>query len=97
MMIRLLHGGVVNADSKNGNNDKRYSSTQKPISLMAEIMEALTNKNDVILDPFAGAGSTLLACEKTGRTCIAIEIVPENVSIILSRWEEETGNTACQV
>lgn len=96
IMIRLLHGGVVNADSKTGNNDKRYIATQKPIALMTEIIEQLTSKNDAIVDPFAGSGSTLLACERTGRTCTAIEIVPENVLTIISRWEEETGGTSCQ-
>lgn len=96
IMVRIQHGGVVNADSKNGNNDKRYHATQKPIVLMQEIIQQLTNTSDTILDPFAGSGTTLLACERLGRACIAVEIDPENVKIILNRWSAETGETPCQ-
>lgn len=96
IMVRIQHGGVVNADSKNGNNDKRYHATQKPIVLMQEIIQQLTNANDIVLDPFAGSGTTLLACERLGRSCIAIEIDPENVKVILNRWSAETGGTPCQ-
>lgn len=96
IMIRLLHGGVVNADSVNGNNEKRYHATQKPIELMREIMELLVRKTDVILDPFAGSGTTMLACERLGIKSISIDIDPSNVEIILQRYEKETGVKPCQ-
>ena len=95
IMVRLQHGGVVNADSKTGNNDARYHPTQKPVALMQIILDALTNKTETILDPYAGVGSTLLACENTGNTCISIEIEPDNVAIILKRYEDKTGETPC--
>ena len=94
LMIRVLHGGVVNADSTIGNNEKRYHPTQKPVQVMAQIISSLTKKSDTILDPFIGSGSTILACEKIERTCIAFEIDPEYVKIAISRWESLTGNKA---
>lgn len=96
IMVRIQHGGVVNADSESGNNDKRYHATQKPIVLMQEIIQAITNDTDTILDPFAGSGSTLLACERLGRACVAVEIDPRNVEIIINRWVGETGGEPCQ-
>lgn len=88
---RILHGGVVNADSKKGNNEKRYHPTQKPIFLLQSIIEEITLENEVVFDPFSGGGSTLLACELSNRNCRAIEIEPEYCSIIISRWEEATN------
>lgn len=73
-MIRVLHGGVINADSVNGNNEKRLHPTQKPIEVMARIIKDLTNEGDTILDPFMGSGTTGVACVQTGRNFIGIEI-----------------------
>jgi len=91
---RILHGGVINADSKKGNNEKRFHPTQKPIILLQSIIEEITIENETIIDPFAGSGSTLLACELSNRNCRAIEIEPEYCSIIISRWEEATNKKA---
>jgi hypothetical protein len=95
IMVRVQHGGVVNADSKTGNNQKRLVATQKPIALMVSVLDAMVKEDEVILDPFAGSGTTLLACEKTGRSCIALDIEPENISIILHRYEQTTGDQPC--
>jgi len=86
IMIRVLHGGVINDDSKNGNNEKRIHTTQKPVRLFTEILERITEKNDVILDPFSGGGTTLIAAEITGRKCIAVEIEPEYCKFIIDRY-----------
>ena len=48
--------------------------SQKPIKLMMELIEKFSNKNDIILEPFMGSGSTLLAAKKLGRRAIGIEI-----------------------
>ncbi len=47
-----------------------------------------------MLDPFAGSGSTLIAAEHTGRTCVAVELDPRYCDIILARWEAATGRQA---
>lgn len=90
IMVRVLHGGVVNADSEYGNNEKRYHPTQKPIKVFEKIIEQVTDQEAVVLDPFCGSGTSLLACELTRRTCIAFEIEPEYCNIILSRFKHLT-------
>jgi DNA modification methylase len=93
IMVRVLHGGVVNADSIHGNNQKRFHPTQKPIVLMEEVIKKTTKEKETICDPFCGSGTTLLAAENTGRTCIAYEVDPAYCNIILSRFQELTKIT----
>jgi len=66
--------------------------TQKPVEL---IMYALANRSkveDIVLDPFLGSGSTLIACQKTNRLCYGMELDPKYVDVIIERWVEYTGN-----
>lgn len=97
IMIRVQHGGAINADSLSGNGDQRFHPTQKPVLLMMDVINALTVEHDIVLDPFCGSGSTLLACEKTNRECIAYEIVPQYGNVILSRFYALTGVEPCLV
>jgi len=50
-----------------------------------------------VLDPFAGSGSTMAACEATERTCYMLEYEPEYCEIIISRWEKLTGGMANKI
>lgn len=68
--------------------DKLIHPTEKPLPLMAQIVEAYTKKGDVVLDPFAGSGSTLLAAKQGGRHYIGIEIDAEYVEKIKQRLGE---------
>jgi DNA modification methylase len=69
--------------------------TQKPVALG---VKAISNHNaDTVLDLFLGSGSTLIACEKTGRKCYGMEIDPHYCDVIVKRWEEYTGNKAERV
>jgi DNA modification methylase len=68
--------------------------TQKPLRLFEVPMEQHTTKGAVILEPFSGSGSQLLAAEKLLRRCRAIEISPAFVDVALRRWEQATGKTA---
>lgn len=66
--------------------------TQKPVEL---VMYALANSSkveDIVLDPFLGSGSTLIACEKTNRSCYGLELDPRFVDVIVQRWVDFTGN-----
>lgn len=45
----------------------------------------------MVLDLFAGSGSTLMACEQSGRRCFAMELDPRYAEVVIRRWEEETG------
>lgn len=65
--------------------------TQKPISL---IKWCFNMTEGTILDPFLGSGSTLIACEKTGRKCYGMELDPKYCDVIVKRWEDFTGKKA---
>ena len=84
-MYRVLHGGVINADSAEGNNEKRLHPTQKPITLFKKILMDFSNIGDVILDPFLGSGTTLAACRKTNRIGLGFEIEPAYEDAIIKR------------
>lgn len=68
--------------------------TMKPLALIAKSLEFSSLVGDTILDPFAGSGSTLIACEATNRICFAIEIDPLYVDVAIRRWEQHTGLVA---
>lgn len=69
--------------------------TMKPIGLLEEILAHGSKRNQVVYDPFAGSGSTLMACENKNRKCIAIELEPKYCDVIIRRWQEVTGEQAC--
>jgi DNA modification methylase len=62
--------------------EKRHHPHQKPIALPRVLIEASTKHGDVVLDPFAGSGTTAVACMKAGRRCIAIELDKQYIPII---------------
>lgn len=68
--------------------------TQKPLRLFEIPMEQHTKSKAVVLEPFSGSGSQLVAAEKLGRRCRAIELVPAFVDVAVRRWEEATGREA---
>jgi DNA modification methylase len=68
--------------------------TMKPVDLLCEFLYNSSSKNDLILDPFGGSGSTLVACEQTGRRCCTIELSPNYCDVIVERWEKLTGRKA---
>ena len=51
-------------------------------------------RDNIVLDPFAGSGSTLIACEQTNRRARLIELDPRYVDVIIKRWQEMTGENA---
>jgi DNA modification methylase len=66
----------------------------KPVALYEELLIALTKTDQTIYEPFSGSGTTIIACEKTGRKCRAIEITPAYVDVAVKRWQEFTGQFA---
>lgn len=68
--------------------------TQKPVALPEEALDKTTSKGAVVLDLFGGSGSTLIACEKTGRQARMMELDPKYVDVIVKRWQEFTGKIA---
>ena len=68
--------------------------TQKPVELSLRCITNSSKKGDIIYDPFGGSGSTLIACEKSGRRCRMIEIDPRFCDVIIRRWQEYTDQQA---
>jgi len=68
--------------------------TMKPVSLLTELIQNSSRKGWAVLDPFGGSGSTLIACEQTGRRCFMMELEPCYCDVIRKRWEALTGKTA---
>jgi DNA methylase len=68
--------------------------TMKPVELIERAVLNSSRKGELVLDPFAGSGSTLIACEKTGRRSRLIELDPRYVDVTIARWENYTGQQA---
>jgi DNA modification methylase len=68
--------------------------TVKPVALVADALRDCSNLNGIVLDPFGGAGTTLIAAERTGRRARLIEIEPRFVDCTVRRWQQVTGRTA---
>lgn len=79
-------------DIKKDNSQDYIHPTQKPTKLAIRAMVNSSKVGDIILDPFAGSGSTLMACEERNRVCYTIELDPVFCSHIIQRWEDSTGN-----
>jgi DNA modification methylase len=91
------HGGKDESDvwqTSRGNTSEYVHPTQKPVELIERALGNSSRKGDAVLDLFGGSGSTLIACEKTGRAAYLVEIDPRYVDVIVRRWEQFTGNTA---
>ncbi len=70
--------------------------TVKPVALVRRAIENSSRVGEIAYDGFGGSGTTLLACEETGRRCRMLEIEPRFCEVILNRWEEATGKRACR-
>jgi DNA modification methylase len=66
----------------------------KPVELVERAVKNSSKSRDLVLDPFGGSGSTLIACEKTGRRARLIELDPKYVDVIVRRWQDFTGKQA---
>lgn len=83
--------------TRTGENAVTGHSTQKPVRLFEIPILNHTMRADVIYDPFCGSGTALIAAEKTGRTCVALEIDPAYVQVAVTRWEQFTKQTAVRI
>jgi DNA modification methylase len=64
----------------------------KPVPLLAIPIANSTQTNGIVLEPFAGSGSTLICCEQLGRICYAIELDEKFVDVIVNRYIEAVGS-----
>ena len=68
-----------------------FHPTMKPVELYINAILNHTDKGDIVYEPFSGSGTSILACETTGRSCRAVEIDPQYVAVALERWSKMTG------
>lgn len=74
--------------------DLSLHPTTKPVRLAADAISDASNRGDIVLDPFSGSGTTLIAAEKTGRRGYCLEIDPLYVDVAIRRWQVITGEIA---
>jgi 16S rRNA G966 N2-methylase RsmD len=68
--------------------------TVKPVALVADVLRDASRRSDLVLDTFAGSGTTIIAAEKTGRAAYVLEIDPTYADVIVQRWQSFTGKIA---
>ena len=68
--------------------------TMKPVELVERAIRNSSRRGDLVLDAFAGSGTTLIACERMERAARLIELEPKYVDVIVRRWQEFTGRIA---
>lgn len=69
----------------------------KPLEVLIPYLKVLTRRGDLVIEPFAGSGSTLIACEKLNRRCYLMEKSPVYCEVIRNRWERHTGQKARRI
>jgi len=78
--------------------DKAFANdlhpTMKPVELIERAIRNSSQGGELVLDPFGGSGSTLIACQRTGRTARLVEIDPVYVDVTVRRWQQFTGKQA---
>ena len=75
-------------------DETRVHPTQKPVALAEWFFDRWGKQGDVVVDLYGGSGSTLIACEKTGRQARLMELDPRYCDVIVKRWEDFTGKKA---
>lgn len=68
--------------------------TVKPVALVADAIKDVSHRGGIVLDPFLGSGTTLIAAESTGRRCCGVEFDPLYCDLIIRRWADHTGASA---
>jgi hypothetical protein len=75
-------------------DDRFGHATPKPVAMMARALRSSCPDQGLVLEPFAGTGSTLMAAEETGRRCFTMELSPAYVDVVVRRWQKATGGRA---
>ena len=84
----------VNTVAGSRREDLKLHPTVKPTALVADAIQDVTRRGDLVLDVFSGSGTTLVASERTGRRFCGVEIDPAYVDVAIDRWEAMTGRKA---
>jgi hypothetical protein len=84
----------ISSISRTRQEEQARHPTPKPVALVADAIKDSTNRGDIVLDPFGGSGSTLIAAESCGRSARLIELDPLYCDVIVRRYQEYTGKEA---
>lgn len=90
-------GSVQSILPNNGSLSRHLHPATFPINLPMEYINACSNFGDYVIEPFAGSGTTILACEKLERNCVAFEISAEYCNVILNLFIHETGKSVKRI
>jgi DNA modification methylase len=89
------YGGINSFSRKTEEgNLMEIHPTVKPVAMVADAILDCSARGDIVLDPFMGSGTTLMAAERTGRICYGMEIDPLYVDAVIRRWQVYTGGQA---
>ena len=74
--------------------ERHGHATPKPVEMMQRVMRSSLATGGLCVEPFGGSGSTLMGAERTGRVCYSMELQPKYCDLIITRWQNFTGQTA---
>jgi DNA modification methylase len=95
MLAEIRANSTIIREERPQRNDEH--PTMKPIKLVARMVQNSTKRGDLVLDPFGGSGSTLIASAQLDRRCYTMELDPVYCDVIVKRWERLTGREAVRV
>jgi len=87
----------ANQRGSSANAELGNHPTPKPVELVADALLDVSRRDDVVLDPFLGSGTTIIAAERTGRTAVGLELDAHYVDLIVARFEKYAGIAAVHV
>jgi DNA modification methylase len=90
LLTNIKNGSSVVRENKPPRNGEH--PTMKPVNLVARLIINNTRPQELILDPFGGGGSTLIAAQQLGRFARIIELDPKYCDVICTRWQKATNN-----
>ena len=93
-LYRYVWSGLIRTGDRKSELTSRVHPTQKPVGLIKNIINDYSEENNLVLDPYLGSGTTLIAAEQTNRRCYGLELDPLYVDLIVKRWEDYTGQKA---
>lgn len=88
------HFGIIDSAETSESDTLSRHPGAFPVYVAAKVVQIHTAEDAIVLDPFGGSGSTLIACEQLNRSCYMMELDPKYCDVIIDRWEQFTGQKA---
>lgn len=91
LSVEIAPGSIISVDKPTRSD---AHPTMKPVALLERFIRNSSRPGGLVIDPFGGSGSTLMACEGLGRSCRTLELDPRFCDVIVRRWQDHTGRVA---